>query len=319
MRNDLLAQGVITDMAESNTPVTENDRYNNGFSWAGMDAEKSAQFNTVNATETYGKTVGFELLKGRDFSNQFGTDSSAVIVNQAAAKYIGFKNPIGKIIKQYDKSYRIIGVVKNMVMESPYEPVKPTLYFLDTSIGGILNIKLSPSMTTSDALAKLAAVCKKYSPDEPFSYNFADETYAYKFADEERIGKLAAFFAILAIFISCLGIFGMASFMAEQRTKEVGVRKVLGAIRVQSLGITVQRFHSDGDDFAIDSNPGCLLLYAQLVAELRIQGNVSLVDFCSRRIRCIVDHTGYRKLPDDQSSNSQPGGKFKDGIVNWKM
>jgi putative ABC transport system permease protein len=242
MRNDLLQQGVIADMAESNTPVTENDRYNNGFSWQGMDAQRSAQFNTVSATETYGKTIGFELKQGRDFGSTFGTDSSAVIINQAAAKYIGFTHPIGQIITQYGKSYRIIGVVKDMVTESPYKPVTQTLYFLDSSIGGILNIKLSPAMTTSAALAKVKAICKKYSPEEPFSYAFADETYAHKFADEERIGKLAAFFATLAIFISCLGIFGMASFMAEQRTKEIGVRKVLGASVLNLWGLLSKDF-----------------------------------------------------------------------------
>lgn len=242
MRNDLLQQGAIIDMAESNTPVTENDQSNNGFTWQGMDAQKSAKFNTINATKSYGKTVGFELINGRNFSSEFGTDSSAIIINQTAAKYIGFKNPVGKIIKHYDKSYRIIGVVKDMVMESPYEPVKPTLYSLYPGVGGILNIKLSPFMTTSDALAKVAAVCKKYSPEEPFSYTFADETYAHKFAYEERIGKLAAFFAILAIFISCLGIFGMASFMAEQRTKEIGVRKVLGASVLNLWGLLSKDF-----------------------------------------------------------------------------
>ena len=229
MRNDLLQQGAITDMAESNTPVTENDHYNNGFTWQGMDQGLSAKFNTVNVTETYGKTVGFELIDGRDFSKQFGRDSTAIIINETAAKYIGFKKPVGEIINSFGKPYRIIGVVKDMVMESPYEPAKQTMYFLDSSIGGILNIKLSTNTTTASALAKVQAVCKKYSPEEPFSYTFADEEYAHKFAEEERVGKLAAFFAILAIFISCLGIFGMASFIAEQRVKEIGVRKVLGA------------------------------------------------------------------------------------------
>jgi putative ABC transport system permease protein len=229
MHNDLLQQGAIAGMAESNTPVTENDHYNNGFTWQGIDPQVSAKFNTVNVTEDYGKTVGFELVNGRDFSRQFGTDSSAVIINETAAKYIGFKNPVGKVIKRYDKTYRIIGVVKDMVMESPYAPATQTIFFTDSGIGGILNIRLSSTMTTASALAKVEAVCKKYSPEEGFDYKFADEEYAHKFANEERVGKLAAFFAILAIFISCLGIFGMASFMAEQRVKEIGVRKVLGA------------------------------------------------------------------------------------------
>ena len=127
-------------------------------------------------------------------------------------------------------------------MESPYEPAKQTIYFLDSSIGGILNIKLNPNLTTASALAKVEAVCKKYSPEEPFSYKFTDEEYSRKFADEERVGKLAAFFAVLAIFISCLGIFGMASFIAEQRTKEIGVRKVLGASVLDLWGLLSKDF-----------------------------------------------------------------------------
>ncbi len=229
MRNDLLEQGVIEEMAESNTPVTENDHFNNGFSWQGMDPELSAKFNTVSATQEYGKTVGFQFIDGRDFSRSFGTDSTAIIINEAAARYTGFKKPVGETIRRYANNFHIIAVIKDMVMESPYEPVKPTIYFLDSSIGGILNIKLSPNKSTASALAALASVCKKYSPEEPFDYAFADEEYAHKFMDEERVGKLANGFAVLAIFISCLGLFGMASFMAEQRTKEIGVRKVLGA------------------------------------------------------------------------------------------
>jgi ABC-type antimicrobial peptide transport system permease subunit len=229
MRNDLIAQGAIINMAESNTPITENDHFNNGFNWQGMDASVSARFNTVNATQEYAKTIGLQFIDGRDFSKQFGSDSSSIIINQKAAQYIGFKEPVGKTIQHYGNTYTIIGVVKDVVSESPYEPVQQTIYFLDSSIGGILNIRLNPNITTASALQKVETVCKRYSPEEPFDYRFADDEYAHKFADEERVGKLAAFFATLAIIISCLGIFGMASFMAEQRTKEIGVRKVLGA------------------------------------------------------------------------------------------
>jgi putative ABC transport system permease protein len=229
MRNELLQMDAITDMAESNTPVTENDHFNNGFSWQGSDPQVSAKFNTVSGTPEYGRTVGFQFINGRDFSRGMGTDSTAIILNEAAAIYTGFKNPVGQTIRQNKKPFTVIGVIKDMVMESPYEPVKPTIYFLDSSIGGILNIRLNPNRTTADGLAMVAAVCKKYSPEEPFSYVFADDEYAHKFMDEERVGKLANAFTVLAVFISCLGLFGMASFMAEQRVKEIGVRKVLGA------------------------------------------------------------------------------------------
>lgn len=229
MRNDLLQQRAITDMAVSNTPITENNHFNNGFTWEGMDALVSAKFNTVNVSPEYGKTVGFELINGRDFSKEFGADSFAIVINEAAAKYIGFKEPIGKTIQQYGNVYTIIGVIKDVLMESPYEPVKPTIFNLDPNNGDILNIKLNPTKPTAEALSSIEAVYKKYLPEELFNYKFADEEYAGKFSDEEKIGKLSTAFAILAIFISCLGIFGMASFMAEQRIKEIGVRKVLGA------------------------------------------------------------------------------------------
>jgi ABC-type antimicrobial peptide transport system permease subunit len=229
MRHELLQQGAIVDMEESNTPVTENDHFDNGFSWPGKDPQVSAKFNTVGTGFAYGKTVEWEFVDGRDFSRQYATDSSGIVLNEAAVKYIGFKKPVGETIKWYDKSLKVIGVIKDMAMESPYESAKPTIFYIDSSIGGILNIRLSPNMTTAASLAKVAAVCKEFSPEEPFDYHFADEAYAQKFMDEERVGKLVGYFSVLAIFISCLGLFGMASFVAEQRTREIGVRKVLGA------------------------------------------------------------------------------------------
>ena len=229
MRNELLQQGAIVDMEESNTPVTENDHFDNGFSWPGKDPQVSTKFNTVGMGFEYGKTIQWEFADGRDFSKQNATDSTGIVLNEAAAKYIGFKDPVGQSIKWYDKNLRILGVTKDMAMESPYEPAKPTIFYIDATIGGIMNVRLSPNMTTAASLAKVAAVCKKYSPEEPFDYHFADEEYAQKFADEERMGKLVGYFAALAIFISCLGLFGMASFVAEQRTREIGIRKVFGA------------------------------------------------------------------------------------------
>jgi ABC-type antimicrobial peptide transport system permease subunit len=127
-----------------------------------------------------------------------------------------------------DKTFIILGVIKDMVMGSPFEPIKPSIFFLQGNSGWI-NIKIKPTVSAGEALPKIEAVFKKIIPTAPFDYQFADDEYAKKFAAEERIGKLATFFATLAIFISCLGLFGLASFMAEQRTKEIGVRKVLGA------------------------------------------------------------------------------------------
>jgi len=130
---------------------------------------------------------------------------------------------------EHAKSYKIIGVIKDMLMQSPYEPVKQTFYFLDYENVNWIVLKLNPNKSASESISKTEAVFKKYIPSAPFDYKFADSEFAAKFAAEERIGKLATFFAALAIFISCLGLFGLASFVAEQRTKEIGIRKVLGA------------------------------------------------------------------------------------------
>lgn len=181
-------------------------------------------------TEDFGKTVGWKLKAGRDFSRNFGTDSLAMILNEAAVKQIGLKkNIVGENIQYDGKNYQVIGVVKDIVQESPYKPVTPMVYLLTHEyIGGAI-VAIKAGVPIKDALAKIEKVFKKYNPSLPFNYTFIDEDYAQKFADEQRVGKLATFFTVLAIFISCLGLFGLAAFVAEQRKKEIGVRKVLGA------------------------------------------------------------------------------------------
>ncbi len=186
-------------------------------------------FGWIGVTSEYGKTVGWQFANGRDFSSRFMTDSSAVVLNEAAVKYMNLKNPVGETIRIGKRDLTVIGVVKDMVMESPYEPVKQTIFHIGSGTFDDVLIKINSNASAHEAINKIEAVCKTYSPSVPFSYKFADEEYAKKFSDEDRIGKLSSCFAVLAIFISCLGLFGMASFMAEQRIKEIGVRKVLGA------------------------------------------------------------------------------------------
>ena len=227
MRNDLMQTGVIAGVAESSSSITKGSRTSGGFNWKDKQPGMQDEFTTVGVSTDYGHTVGWQFTAGRDFSDQFSTDSSALIINEAAAKYMGLQNPIGQTIS-WDKPYIIIGVIKNIVMTSPYDPVKQAVYFIMPQ-AGYLNIKIKPTAGTSEALSQIETVCKKYSPAAPFDYKFADEEYARKFSDELRIGNLATVLAVLAIFISCLGLFGLASYVAEQRIKEIGVRKVLGA------------------------------------------------------------------------------------------
>jgi putative ABC transport system permease protein len=229
IRADLLESGAIAEAAESSSPTTGVNNDRGDLTWNGKDPAMTSSFGWIGVTSEYGKTVGWQFTDGRDFSARFISDSLAIVLNQAAVKYMGLKNPVGETVRVGKRDLTVIGVVKDMLMESPYEPIKQTIFYIRRDDFEDVIIKINPRVGAHEALRKIEAVCKTYSPSVPFSYRFADDEYARKFASEERVGKLASFFAVLAIFISCLGLFGMASFMAEQRIKEIGVRKVLGA------------------------------------------------------------------------------------------
>lgn len=229
-RADLLRTGAVTETGMSHSPPTAVWRSNGGFEWKGKDPSSSIDFVTSDVSYEFGKTLGWEFTQGRDFSRQRISDSTGIVINEAAVKYMGLKNAVGELVKWRGKSLTIIGVIKNMIMESPYKASRPTVFFLARqNSANFVTIRLIPGASVTESLARIESIVKKYSPSVPFNYKFVDEDYAYKFANEERIGELATLFAGLAIFISCLGLFGMASFTAEQRTKEIGVRKVLGA------------------------------------------------------------------------------------------
>ena len=229
VRHELKTSGAILEMAESGSPLTQVWSSNGGFTWQGKDPSLSVNLPNNGVTYEYGKTVGWTFKEGRDFSKDRGTDSLAFVINETAARFLGFEHPVGQELKWNEKSYTIIGVIKDMIIESPYTVTRPQLFHVDLDRGNVVILKLNPERSSQGSLEKIKEVFAKYNPSSPFEYQFVDEEYARKFETEVRIGKLAGFFAILAIFISCLGIFGLASFVAEQRTKEIGVRKVLGA------------------------------------------------------------------------------------------
>lgn len=228
-RNDLLATGKIIEAAQSETGVANTFITNSGFKWKGKDPSMQEQFTTLGITTSFGKTVNWEIVDGRDFSDNFKSDSSGIIINETAAKYLGFEHPVGETLEWGKEDVHIIGVVKDMITQSPYQPVKQSFFYLRKGWLGTINARVNPMTPMPDALGVLKTLYEKYSTTEPFEYGFLDEEYAKNFATELRVGKLSTWFAVLAIFISCLGLFGMASFVAEQRTKEIGVRKVLGA------------------------------------------------------------------------------------------
>lgn len=233
VRNELIKSGAILDVGESASPLTEVRSTNGGFDWAGKDPALQVNFATVGISAEFGKTVGWQFSQGRDFLRQLASDSLGLVLNESAVAFMGLRDVIGQTVSWngngFNVRFHVIGVIKDMVMDSPYDPVKPSVFFIAQQPGKFLTMRLNPQRPAQASLTMIGNVLKQHLPDAPFNYTFVDNEYNQKFRSETRIGQLASLFAGLAIFISCLGLFGLASFMAEQRTKEIGVRKVLGA------------------------------------------------------------------------------------------
>jgi putative ABC transport system permease protein len=242
IKNQLTNAGAIVNMTEAGAPTTESWATTSQLTWSGKDPDLSVDFAFTGATYEYGTTIGWKLQEGRDFSKDYASDSSGLILNEAAVKYMGLKNPIGEIVQWSEQPFTVIGVVNDIITQSPYASVRPTLYYFNSEASGFMIFRMNPAATTTDALAAIEREFKKYNSEEPFNYAFTDEQYARKFGNEERVGKLAGIFASLAIFISCLGIFGLSSFIAEQRSKEIGIRKVLGASMTSLWTIVSKEF-----------------------------------------------------------------------------
>jgi len=242
VKADLFKSGATASIAEAGAPPSSNSGSTSAVEWEGKDPNLSVDFPQNNVSYDYGKTIGWQFTYGRDFSREFPSDSSAVVINEAAVHFMGFKNLSTAAIRYYGNTFKVVGVIKNVISESPYEQVRSTIYFLSKDPGGVVLLKINPKMSASEALGKIGSVFKTYNPAQPFEYQFVDLDYAKKFGNEERIGTLAGFFAGLAVFISCLGLFGMASFTAEQRVKEIGVRKVLGASVLNLWGMLSKDF-----------------------------------------------------------------------------
>ena len=223
-------------MSTSSSPTTRIWSNRGGYTWEGKPEGFQEDFAWTEVSHEYAKSLGMKIIEGRDFSREFATDSNAVLINKTGVAYMGITNPVGKFIRDDgggenpDPPMQIIGVVEDVITQSPYSPVKQGLYVFDRqNNASYYNLKLNPDKSVSANLSIVEATFKKHFPNLPYRFEFVDAEYAQKFASEERVASLARVFTLLAILISCLGLFGLASFVAEQRTKEIGVRKVLGA------------------------------------------------------------------------------------------
>lgn len=232
LKNDLLQTGMVESVANASSPVTNIYNHTAFNDWPGKSAsDEIVSTGLVNVSDTYFKTVGMQLKSGRNFSNNPDADSTNAIVNEAAIKRMGLKDPLNQpIVCGRDNKVRIIGVVKDALMESPFTPVDPVIFIHGRKKdASTMLYRLLPDVKIQDALVVFTKLFDKYNPAYPYSYRFVDDEFNQKFNLETLVGKLAGIFAGLAIFISCLGLFGLAAYTAEQRTKEIGIRKVLGA------------------------------------------------------------------------------------------
>ncbi|MBE7178176.1 MAG: ABC transporter permease [Mucilaginibacter polytrichastri] len=227
LKNELVAKGIVTSMTTATSPATDVWWHSDVEYWPGKNPGENVEMGTIKVSGDYFTTVGMRMTAGRDFFGVY--DSTSVIFNETAIKRLRLKDPVGQRINWQGRDYIIAGVVKDALMISPFKSADPTMFLCSPDPQTNLIYRLSPNLETREAIARLTTIFNTYAPAYPYDHSFSDENYAAKFRLEMLIGKLAAIFAGLAIFISCLGLLGLAAYVAEQRTKEIGIRKVLGA------------------------------------------------------------------------------------------
>lgn len=230
IKNELLSSGAASAVSKTQAPLTQNWSIAISMNWQGKDPNAKIQINRFTEDADLVKTAGMHLVQGRDIDiKKYPTDSTACLLSESAVKAMGFKDPIGQLIYDDPLNWHVVGVIKDFILESPYDPIKPFMIKGPKYGGNAIHIKLSGTASMAGALATTEKIFKKYNAAYPFEFHFIDKEYAQKFSDEQLTGTLSSLFALLTIIISCLGLFGLAAYMAANRIKEIGVRKVLGA------------------------------------------------------------------------------------------
>jgi hypothetical protein len=227
LKNELLQSGIVEGVTVSNSPITEINS-NNFLGWPGKPEEQRVIFTTITTEYDYAHTMGIEILMGRDFSREFPSDSSAILINKAALDLMGLEDPLGTELELWGGKRTLIGVLDNVLMGSPFQEVKPMFAVMD-DWGGYITIRIRQTNDLQASLQQIKGIFERYNAAYPFEYQFADQEFAKKFQYINLTSSLANLFATLAILITGLGLLGLAAYTAEQRTKEIGIRKVMGA------------------------------------------------------------------------------------------
>jgi putative ABC transport system permease protein len=231
IKQSLLGSGAVEAVTKSMSPITQRYSDGWGYSWEGSTPEdEKLDFIRLSSDADFMKVMGTELVEGRDIDiHQFPSDSTAILLNETAVRRMRFENPLGQVVSDGEDNYTVVGVIKDFIFESPYDPVNPLIVFGPSSWFSVVHIRLNADRPIAENIATVQSIFEEFNPEFPFEYNFVDEQYAKKFDDTARTAKLSMLFTFLTIVISCLGLFGLSTYMAANRLKEIGVRKVLGA------------------------------------------------------------------------------------------
>lgn len=242
-KQELQHQPGIKHVTLSQSNPLEVGSSTQGVTWSGKDTTQLLLFAQNAISYDYIQTMGIKLVGGRDFGDQYGMDTTNYIINEASAKKMGYKDPVGKEMTMWGRKGTIVGLMKDFHYNSLHSTIEPLILRLQpkTENWGVVIVRADAGKT-KEALANLEKTFKKFNPSFPFKYSFTDQEYAKQYKSEQVVNQLSNFFAFLAIFISCLGLFGLAAFTAEQRTKEIGVRKVLGASVTNLVGMLSAEF-----------------------------------------------------------------------------
>jgi len=231
-KNELIASGAAVSITRTSSPITERLSNTAGMKWKGKDPENKIVIERFSIDEAISATAGVQMVQGRDMDlNKYPSDSTAVIVNEAAVKMMGFSDPIGEIIEDNGIEWHVVGVVHDFVLTSPYRKVEPVVMQGSKSgndMLGVIHIRLNNQHATRDNIDAISKASSKYNPDYPFEYHFVDVEYGYKFANVETTLTITSLFSGVTIFIGCLGLLGLSTYMIEARIKEIGIRKVMG-------------------------------------------------------------------------------------------
>lgn len=240
LKAELLASGLIESMCKSNSPITRIFSTNVLEDWPGMVPGQRIEFTTIATEYDYTKTMGIKMLQGRDFSPEHPSDTLAIVINQAAVDVLNLKEPLGAKLTMWKTEWEVIGVTENILMGNAHQQVEPMTMIMSPGWSSTISVRIAKTEDLQASIASIGTIFNKHNPAYPFDYYFADVDFERKFSGFNLIGRLSNVFTVLTMMITALGLFGLASFATEQRSKEISIRKVMGA-SVSSLVLLITR------------------------------------------------------------------------------